>query len=80
MTSSPTSPTPEHVPVSLWREQSTSLLSPHQENPIQNEQYAQCALLLAITSYVLEELNDNLRKKGSSAIFVLIKDTEEGGN
>lgn len=34
--------------LSLWRKQNTSLLSPFQENHIQKEHYAQCALLLAI--------------------------------
>lgn len=80
MTSSPSSPAPEHVPGALWRKQSTKLPSPHQKNPIQKEQYAQCALLLAINPCVPEELSGNLRERGSSAVFVLTKDTEEGGN
>lgn len=74
MTLSHSSPTPEHMPgacLSLWRKQNINLLSPSQENPIQKEHYAQCALLLAINQYVLEELSGNLRWKGSSAVKFL---------
>lgn len=64
VTPSSSSPTPKPMPgacFSLWRKQNTNLLSLSQENSIQKEHYAQCALLLAIDQYVLEELSGNLR-------------------